>query len=157
MSPEYRGAYNGEGLHFAIVVSRFNELVTARLLDGARDALSSHGVQERDVDVVWTPGAFEIPLVAKRLAETGRYAAIVCLGAVIRGETPHFEYVSSGAVNGIAQVTLQTNVPMAMGILTTNDVAQALERAGSKAGNKGFDAAMTALEMANVLRDIGGR
>ncbi|MEE9286313.1 MAG: 6,7-dimethyl-8-ribityllumazine synthase [Dehalococcoidia bacterium] len=157
MSPEYRGAYAGQGLHFAVVVSRFNELVTSRLLAGARDALVSHGVQERDIDVVWTPGAFEIPLIAKRLAETGRYAAIVCLGAVIRGETPHFEYVASAAVNGIGRASLESNVPMAMGVLTTNDVTQALERAGSKAGNKGFEAAMTALEMASVLRDIGGR
>lgn len=156
MSPERKGAYTGEGLQFGIVVSRFNELITTRLLDGAKDGLVRHGVRESDVDVIWTPGAFELPLAAKRLAETGKYAAIICLGAVIRGETAHFDYVAGNAASGIARVALDTNVPVIMGLLTTDTINQALERAGSKSGNKGFDAAMAALEMANLLRDIGG-
>lgn len=157
MSPEHTGSRSGKGFRFAIVVSRFNEIVTTRLLEGAREALSQHGVRDQDVDVAWTPGAFELPLAAKRLAETGRYAALICLGAVVRGETPHFEYVSAGAIHGIAQVMLETNVPIAMGVLTTNDIPQALERAGGKVGNKGYEAAVTALEMANLLQDIGRR
>ena len=157
MSPESKGSYSGEGLRFAVVVSSFNDLVTSRLLTGARDGLLRHGVEERNVDVVWTPGAFEIPLAAKRLAETGKYAGVICLGAVIRGETAHFEYVASNAASGIARVALDTNVPVIMGVLTTDTLDQALERAGSKAGNKGFESAMAALEMAHVMRDIGGR
>ena len=157
MSPERAGAYSGQGQRFAIVVSRFNQLVTSKLLEGARDGLARNGVQEADMEVVWTPGAFEIPIVAKRLAQTGLYAGVVCLGAVIRGATDHYEHVASNAINGIAQVALQTDIPMALGILTTDNLEQALERAGSKAGNKGFEAALTALEMANLLRDIGGR
>lgn len=157
MSPEYNGSYAGEGLRFAIVVSRFNDLVTAKLLEGARGALTRHGVLEKDIDVAWTPGAFEIPLMAKRMAQTGRYAGVICLGAVIRGETGHYEYVASNTASGIASVALATDVPILFGVLTTEDLDQALARAGSKAGNKGFDAAMAALEMANLLRDIKGK
>ena len=157
MSPEFAGAYSGQGIRFAIVVARFNQLVTAKLLEGARDALMRHGVGEADIDVAWTPGAFEIPLAAKRLAKTGKYAAVICLGAVIRGATAHFEYVAGNAASGVAAVALDTELPVTLGILTTDNLEQALERAGAKAGNKGFDAAMSALEMANLLRDIGGR
>lgn len=157
MSPEYKGAYSGEGYHFAIVVSRFNELVTSKLLQGAMDGLTRHGVRQADIDIAWTPGAFEIPLAAKRMAQTGRYAGVICLGAVIRGATPHFDYVAANAANGVANVAFQTDVPVGFGVLTTDDLDQALERAGSKAGNKGFEAAMTVLEMANLLKDIGGR
>lgn len=157
MAPEYEGSHAGDGLHFAIVVSRFNELITKRLLEGARDALSKNGVQQQDVDVAWVPGAFEIPLVAKRMAETGRYAAVICLGAVIRGETGHYEYVSSAATSGVARVALDTDVPVLFGILTTENLEQAEARARLKGNNKGFDVAIAALEMANLLRDIGGR
>ena len=154
MSPEYKGSFAGDGHRFAIVVARFNELVTSKLLSGAMDALVRHGVRASDIDVAWTPGAFEIPLIAKRLAQTGKYAGVICLGAVIRGETPHFDYVASNAAGGIASVSLQTDVPMGFGILTTEDLDQALARAGSKAGNKGFDAAVTVLEMANLLKAL---
>ncbi len=157
MAPEFAGSFSGDGLTFAIVVSRFNQLVTSRLLEGANDALARHGVGGDNIDVVWTPGAFEIPLAAKRVAETGRYAGVICLGAVIRGATAHFDYVAGNAASGIMNVQLETDVPVAFGILTTDTIEQALERAGSKASNKGFDAAMTALEMANLLRTIGGR
>ena len=157
MSPEHAGSYAGEGLHFGIVVARFNELVTTRLLEGAKSALTRHGVKEADIDVAWTPGAFEIPLAAKRMAETRRYAGVICLGAVIKGETDHYQFVASSATSGVAQVALQTDVPVLLGILTTDNLDQALARAGAHAGNKGFDAAMAALEMANLLRDIGGR
>ena len=157
MSPERRGSHSGQGLRFAIVISRFNEFVTSKLLEGARDALAHHGVPESDTDVAWTPGAFEIPLAAKRLAETGRYAGVICLGAVIRGETAHYEHVASNAITGIANVSLETSVPVTLGILTTDTLAQALERAGTKGGNKGFEAALAALEMANLLREIEGR
>ncbi|MBF8299474.1 MAG: ribH, partial [Dehalococcoidia bacterium] len=157
MSLEHSGSHAGEGLHFAIVVSRFNELITKRLLAGARDALAKHGVLEQNVDVAWVPGALEIPLVAKRMAETGRYAGVICLGAVIRGETGHYEYVASNASAGAARVALDTNVPVLFGILTTENMDQALARAGSKGGNKGFDTAMAAIEMANLLKDIGER
>ena len=154
MSPERKPRFDGEGLRIAIVAARFNELVTARLLAGARRALADHGLRDDDVDVVWTPGAFELPLAAKRLAETGRYAAVVCLGAVIRGETAHFDYVSGHAVYGIGNASLQTNVPITLGVLTTDNLDQALARAGDPPGNKGHDAAMAALEMANLLRDL---
>ena len=157
MCPEYAGSYAGEGLRFAIVASRFNDLVTARLLKGAKGALTRHGVLDKDIDVAWTPGAFEIPLAAKRMAQTGRYAGVICLGAVIRGETGHYEYVASNAAGGIASVALATDVPILFGVLTTEDLDQALARAGSEAGNKGFDASLAALEMANLLRAIGSK
>ena len=157
MSPERKPRFEGEGLSIAVVVARFNELVTARLLDGARQALSAQGVRDGDVDVVWTPGAFELPLAAKRLAETGRYAAIVCLGAVIRGETAHFDYVAGNAAYGIGNASLETNIPITLGVLTTDNLDQALARAGDPPHNKGYDAAIAALEMANLLSDIKAR
>ncbi len=138
----------------AIIVGRFNEFISGKLLAGALDALKRHGAREEDIDVFWVPGSFEIPLVAKRLATSGRYQALVCLGAIIRGATPHFEYVAAEASKGIAQVMLETGVPIAFGVLTTDTIEQAIERAGTKAGNKGFEAAMVAIEMANLLQKI---
>jgi 6,7-dimethyl-8-ribityllumazine synthase len=156
MPKEHKGSFSGQGLKIAIVVSRFNEFITQKLLDGAQDALARHGVREQDVEVAWVPGAFEIPLVAKRLAQSNRYDALICLGCVIRGGTPHFDYVASESINGIAAVARETLVPVIMGVLTTDSLEQAIERAGTKMGNKGFDAAMSALEMANLLRRLGG-
>lgn len=144
----------GTGLKIAIVVTRWNEFITAKLLAGAQDALQRHGVDPADVDVAWVPGAFEVPLAAQKLARSGRYDALVCLGAVIRGSTPHFDYVAAEVSKGVAQVGLQTGVPVAFGVLTTDSIEQAIERAGTKAGNKGFEAAVTAIEMANLLREI---
>jgi len=142
------------GLRFAIVVSRFNSLVTQRLLDGALDALRRHGADENAITVVYVPGSFEIPLVAKRLAQSGAFDAVICLGCIIRGDTPHFEYVASEAAKGIAQVALETSVPTIFGVVTADTLEQALERAGAKAGNRGFEAAMTAMEMANLMRQL---
>ena len=154
MSTTYEGMLRGEGLRFALVVSRFNEFITSKLLDGARDALLRHGTAEADIDVYWTPGSFEIPLVAKRIAQKGGHAAVICLGAVIRGGTPHFEYVASEVAKGIAAVSLDTGVPVIYGIITADNIEQAVERAGTKMGNKGFDAALSAMEMANLLRQV---
>jgi len=156
MSKTFEGQLIGEGLKFAIVVSRFNEFITHKLLEGAEDALTRHGVDMANVDIAWVPGAFEIPLVAKRLATTGRYDGVICLGAVIRGATPHFNYVAAEVSKGIANAALQTGVPILFGVLTTDTIEQAIERAGTKAGNKGFDAAEAAIEMANLLRVIEG-
>ncbi len=156
MSKTFEGQLIGEGLKFAIVVSRFNEFITHKLLEGAEDALTRHGVDMANVDIAWVPGAFEIPLVAKRLATTGRYDGVICLGAVIRGATPHFNYVAAEVSKGIANAALQTGVPILFGVLTTDTIEQAIERAGTKAGNKGFDAAEAAIEMANLLRAIEG-
>jgi len=150
----FEGKLIAQGLKFGIVVSRFNELITSKLLDGAIDCLKRHGAGEEDVEIFYCPGSFEIPLVAKKIAQTGKYNAIICLGAVIRGETPHFDYIASEVSKGIAQVQLETGVPVAFGILTTDDVEQALNRAGIKSGNKGWDAALTAIEMANLLNQI---
>lgn len=144
----------GEGLRFGVVVTRFNDFITQRLLDGALDALRRHGVREEDVEVVRVPGAFEMPLVAKRLAASGRYQALICLAAVIRGSTPHFDYISAEVTKGLAKVALELEVPVAFGVLTTDTIEQAIERAGTKLGNKGFEAAMSALEMANLLREL---
>ena len=155
MGKEYEGVLLGQGLKFGLVVSRFNELISGRLLEGARDALTRHGVAEADVEVAWVPGAFEIPLVAQRLAQSKRFNAIICLGAVIRGGTPHFDYIASEVSKGIAKVGLETGVPVIFGIVTADNLEQAIERAGTKRGNKGFDAAVHAIEMANLLRDIG--
>ncbi|MBM7867020.1 6,7-dimethyl-8-ribityllumazine synthase [Heliobacterium gestii] len=151
----YEGHLIGQGLKFAIVVSRFNEFISSKLLSGAQDALQRHGVAEQDVHVAWVPGAFEIPLVAKKLTAKG-YDAVICLGAVIRGATPHFDYVCSEVSKGVAQVGLQSGVPTIFGVVTTDTIEQAIERAGTKAGNKGWDAAMSAIEMANLMRNIGG-
>jgi 6,7-dimethyl-8-ribityllumazine synthase len=149
-----QGELSAELLKFGIVVSRFNDFVTSKLLDGAVDALLRHGAGEEDIEVVRVPGSFEIPLVAKRLAQKGGYDALICLGAVIRGATPHFDYVAAEVSKGVAQASLETGVPIAFGVITADTIEQAVERAGSKAGNKGWDAAMTAIEMAQVLKRL---
>jgi 6,7-dimethyl-8-ribityllumazine synthase len=149
-----QGALDGKGKRFALVVSRFNELITTRLLEGAVDALQRHGVAEGDLTTVWVPGAFEIPLLAQKLAKSGRFHGIVCLGALIRGATPHFEYIAAQASRGIAQVAEQTGVPASFGVLTCDTIEQALERAGAKAGNKGAEAALACLEAANLLEAV---
>lgn len=155
MGATFEGNLVGTGQRFAIVVARFNEAITSRLLTGAQDCLTRHGVAEADVDVAWVPGCMEIPLVAQRLARSGRYAAVVCLGAVIRGATPHFDLVAAGVAQGVARVGLESGVPAIFGVLTTDTIEQAVERAGTKAGNKGYDAAAGAIEMANLLRQLG--
>ncbi|HEX7365303.1 MAG TPA: 6,7-dimethyl-8-ribityllumazine synthase [Dehalococcoidia bacterium] len=154
MAKSYEGMLLGKGLKFGVVVSRFNEVITTRLLDGAKDAFVRHGVAEADIDVAWTPGSLEIPLVAKKLAESGKFSAIICLGAVIRGGTSHFEYVASEVNRGIARVSLDTGVPVIQGIITADTLEQAMERAGAKVGNRGFMAAQNAIEMANLLKTI---
>lgn len=148
------GKINGKGLKIAIVVARFNEFITSKLLDGAVDALMRHDCKDDDICVVWVPGAFEISATAKKLAATKKFDAIICLGAVIRGATPHFDYVCSEAAKGIAQVGMEFGIPVVFGVLTTENIQQAVERAGTKAGNKGTDAAMTAMEMANLYKMI---
>ncbi len=155
MSKLFEGVLLGEGLKFGVVVSRFNEFITTKLLDGAQDALLRHGVNEEDIDIAWVPGSFEIPLVANKLALTKRYDAIICLGAVVRGGTPHFEYIAAEVTKGIAKVGLDTGLPVSYGIITADTLEQAIERAGTKAGNKGFDAAVNAIETANLLKNIG--
>lgn len=150
----FEGMLLGEGLKFGIIVSRFNDFITAKLLEGAEDALLRHGVNEDDIEVTWVPGSFEIPLVAQKLAGTKRYDAIICLGAVIRGGTPHFEYVAAEVTKGIAQVALNTGLPVVYGVLTCDTIEQAIERAGTKQGNEGARAALTAIEMANLLNTI---
>ena len=150
----FEGGLSAQGLRFALVVARFNSFVTDRLLSGAQDAIARSGGDLANVDVVRIPGAWEFPVTLRALAKTGRYDAIVCLGAVIRGDTPHFDYVAGNAASGIAAVANETGLPIAFGVLTTNTFEQAIDRAGGKAGNKGFDAAMTAIEMANLLRQI---
>ena len=150
----YEGHLIGEGLRIGIVISRFNELISSKLLGGAMDALRRHGVAEEDIDVAWVPGAFEIPLLARRLAISERYQAIICLGAVIRGATPHFDYVASESAKGVAQTSWQTGVPVINGIVTADTLEQAIERAGTKMGNKGWDAGEAALEMANLMRAL---
>lgn len=155
MNRVFEGKLLGEGLTFGIVVSRFNEFISGKLLEGAIDALHRHGVAEKDVEVAWVPGSFEIPLAAKKMVATGRYSAVICLGAVIRGATPHFDYVASEVAKGVAHVALDSEVPVMFGVLTTDTIEQAIERAGTKAGNKGFDSAVGAIEMANLIREIG--
>jgi 6,7-dimethyl-8-ribityllumazine synthase len=154
---EIEGALQGAGLQVAIAVARFNSFITDRLLGGALDGLKRHGVAEEAITVVRVPGSWELPVTVKALAESGRYDAIICLGAVIRGETPHFDYVAGEAAKGIGQVQMATGVPVAFGVLTTNTLEQAIDRAGAKAGNKGFDAAATVIEMASVLKQIRGK
>ena len=146
------GKLTAEGLRIGVVAARFNEFITNKLLGGAVDALVRHGAKEADITLAWVPGAFEIPLAAQKMAGSGKFDAVICLGAVIRGSTPHFDYVAGEVTKGVAQVTLQTGVPTIFGVLTTENIEQAIERAGTKAGNKGFDAAMTAIEMANLLK-----
>ena len=148
------GQLSAKGLNFAIVVGRFNNLITEKLLEGAIDCILRHGGTEDNITVIRVPGSFEIPLIAKKAAKSGKYDAVICLGAVIRGATPHFEYVAAEVSKGIALVSLETEVPVAYGILTTDTIEQAIERAGTKMGNKGFDAALTAIEMANVIKEI---
>lgn len=154
MAEQYEGMLLGKGLKFGVVVSRFNEIITTRLLDGAKDSFLRHGVDEQDIDVAWTPGCLEIPLIAKKLAQTGKYNAIVCLGAVIRGGTPHFEYVASEVNRGISRVSLDAGLPVIQGVITADTMEQAIERAGAKEGNRGFMAASSAIEMANLLKVI---
>ncbi len=151
----FEGYLNGEGLRIGIVISRFNEFITGKLLSGAMDNLTRHGVAAKDVSVAWVPGAMEIPLAAQHMARSGEYDAIICLGAVIRGGTPHFDYVAGEVAKGVAMVQLETGLPVAFGVLTTDTIEQAVERAGTKAGNKGWDAALSAVEMANLLRSMG--
>jgi 6,7-dimethyl-8-ribityllumazine synthase len=148
------GGLDAKGLKFAIIVSRFNELVSKGLLDGALDCLKRHGASEASLEVVWVPGAFEMPLIAKKVAEKSKPAAVICLGAVIRGGTPHFDYVASEVSKGIAKVSLDTEVPVIFGVLTTDSLEQALERAGAKPGNKGWAAALSAIESANLIKQI---
>ena len=149
-----QGELQAKGLRFAVIVSRFNDFITSKLLDGAVDALLRHGAKEEDIDVVRVPGSFEIPLVAKKMASKGAYNGVICLGTVIRGATPHFDYVAAEVSKGIAQASLETGVPIAFGVITSDTIEQAVERAGSKSGNKGFDAAITAIEMAQVMKKL---
>jgi len=150
------GHLSAEGRTFGIVVSRFNNLVTKQLLDGATDCLLRHGASENSLTTVYCPGSFEIPQIALQLASSGKFDALICIGCVIRGDTPHFDYIASEVAKGIGQVALQTGVPVAFGVLTTENLEQALERAGAKSGNKGWDAALTAIELVNVTREVTG-
>jgi len=154
MARVYEGQLTAVGLRFGIVVSRFNEFISRKLLDGALDALVRHGADEGAIDVAWVPGSFEIPTVARRMASAGRYQAVICLGAVIRGATPHFQYIAAEVAKGVAQVAMTAPVPVTFGVLTTDTIEQAIERAGTKAGNKGADAAQAAIEMANLLAQL---
>jgi 6,7-dimethyl-8-ribityllumazine synthase len=149
-----QGNLVSKDLSFGIVAGRFNEFISSKLVGGAIDGLVRHGVDEGQIDLVWVPGAFEIPLAAQKMAQTKRYNAIICVGAVIRGSTPHFEYVANEVTKGIAHISLQTGIPIIFGVLTTENIEQAIERAGTKAGNKGFDAALTAIEMCNLLSQL---
>lgn len=148
------GKLNAKDLKFGIVVGRFNEFISSKLLGGAIDALKRHDADENDIDMIWSPGSYEIPLIAKKMAKSGKYDAVICLGAVIRGATPHFEYVSSEVSKGIASAMLETEVPIVFGVLTTDSIEQAIERAGTKSGNKGFDVAMAAIEMGNLMKSL---
>jgi len=148
------GELQAKGLKFAIIVSRFNDFITSKLLDGAKDALLRHGAKEEDIDIARVPGSFEIPLVARKLASKGTYNAVICLGTVIRGATPHFEYVAAEVAKGVAAASMETGVPIAFGVITSDTIEQAVERAGTKSGNKGFDAAITAIEMAQLMKKI---
>ena len=149
------GNLTAEGLKFGIVVARFNEFITTKLIGGALDTQNRHGAKDEHVDAAWVPGAFEIPLAAKKMAESGKYDAVICLGAVIRGSTSHYDYVCNEVSKGVAQVGMSTGVPTIFGVVTTENIEQAIERAGTKAGNKGADGAMAAMEMANLLKNIG--
>ncbi len=154
MGKEYEGMLIGEDLKFGMVVSRFNELITSKLLSGAKDALSRHGVKDENVEIAWAPGAFEIPLVAKKMAQTGKYNGVICLGAVIRGGTPHFNYIASEVSKGIASASLELGLPITFGVITADTLEQAIERAGTKMGNAGFQAGVSAIEMANLLKSF---
>ena len=150
----YEGKLSADGIKVGIVAARFNEFITSKLLSGALDCLKRENVAESDIEVAWVPGAFEIPLIASRMAASGRYDAVICLGAVIRGNTSHYDYVCSEVSKGIASVGLSTGVPVLFGVLTTDNIEQAIERAGTKAGNKGYDCALSAIEMVNLIREI---
>ena len=152
MSTTFEAQLIGTGLKVGIVVGRFNELITSKLLGGALDGLKRHGVAEDDIDVAWVPGAFELPFIAKKMADTKKYDDIICLGTVIRGSTTHYDYVCNEAAKGIASVSLETGIPVMFGVVTTENIEQAIERAGTKSGNKGYDAAVSAIEMANLSR-----
>lgn len=154
MSKTYNGKLIAKGLKFGIVVSRFNEFISQKLLAGALDTLSRHDADDEKIDVVWVPGAFEIPYAAVKLAENGKYDAVICLGAVIRGDTPHFDYIAAEVTKGIAQTGMKSGVPTIYGVITTDTLEQAIERAGTKAGNKGADAANSAIEMANLFKQL---
>ena len=154
MGRQYEGNLLGKGLKFGIVVSRFNDFITTRLLDGAKDTLLRHGVRDEDIETAWCPGSFEIPLVAKKLAQSGKYNAVLCLGAVIQGRTPHFQHVANEVTKGIAQSSLETGVPIAYGVITADTLEQAIERAGTKDGNMGAKAALSGMEMANLLKSL---
>ncbi len=150
----YEGNLLGAGLKFGIVVSRFNELITSKLLSGALDALKRHGVRDDDIEIAWVPGSFEIPVISKKMALTNKFDAIICLSAVIRGDTPHFEYISSELAKGVSWVALNTEIPIIFGVITSDTIEQAIERAGTKSGNKGYDAGETAIEMANLVKQL---
>jgi 6,7-dimethyl-8-ribityllumazine synthase len=156
MSIVYEGHLVSKGLKYGIVVGRFNEFITSKLLGGALDALKRHGVEENEIEIAYVPGAFEIPFIAQKMAESGKYDAMITLGAVIRGSTPHFDYVCNEAAKGVAAISLKTGVPTIFGVLTTDSIEQAVERAGTKAGNKGWEAATAAIEMANLTRSLNG-
>ena len=149
-----QGNVLGQGMKIALVASRFNEFIVSRLLSGAEDGLVRHGVAEEDIDAYWVPGAFELPLLAQKLAQSGRYDAVICLGAVIRGSTSHYELVCSETAKGIAQASMHSGVPVLFGVITTENIEQAIERAGTKAGNKGFDCALSAIEMVNLIKKV---
>src|SRR4030043_1049609 len=155
MVKTFEGKLMAKGLKFGIGLSRFNHFISDRLLEGALDALRRNGAEEGDCSLVRVPGAFEIPLAAKKMAKSGRYDAIICLGCVIRGATPHFEYIATEVTKGIASITLESEIPVSFGVLITDTIEQAIERAGSKVGNRGFDAAMSAIEMANLMKEMG--
>lgn len=154
MTKVFEGQLQAEGRRFGIAVSRFNELITSKLLEGAQDCLIRHGCTEEDIEIARVPGAYELPLVAKKMAATGRFDVIICLGAIIRSSTPHFDFVANEAAKGIGQVGLETGVPITFGVVTTDDVDQAIERAGTRAGNRGWDAALNAIEMADLLHGL---
>jgi 6,7-dimethyl-8-ribityllumazine synthase len=154
MSKIYKGNLIAEGKSFGIIVSRFNEFISGKLLEGAIDCILRHGGKEDKIEIFWTPGSFEIPLTAQKLCEKKKYDAIICLGAIIRGETPHFEYVANETSKGVAQTGLKYGIPIAFGIITADNIEQAIERAGTKSGNKGWDAALTAIEMCNLFEEI---
>jgi len=155
MAKTFEGKLIAKGLKFGMVLSRFNNFIAERLLEGALDALKRSGAEEEDCAVARVPGAFEIPLAAKKMVKSGRYDAIICLGCVIRGATPHFEYIATEVTKGIAHLSLENEIPISFGVLITDTIEQAIERAGTKVGNKGFDAAMSAIEMANLMKEIG--
>ena len=152
---KFEGNFNGQGVKIAIVAARFNEFITSKLIGGAEDILKRHEVQDNDINLFWVPGAFEIPLIAKKLAHSKKYDAVITLGAVIKGSTPHFDYVCAEVSKGVSQISLQSELPVIFGVLTTNNIEEAIERAGTKAGNKGADAAFSAIEMINLIKEIG--